>query len=379
MNDRKPSVCNLIRPDIWNIEPYAAVEPVEKLAARAGIPVEQVIKLDANENPYGCSPAVRRALAEFEGYHIYPDPLCTQMQELLQRYIGAPADRIIVGNGSDEIIDIVTRLFLKPGEKVIICPPTFGYYQSSADFCAATIVRVPRKSDYSVDVEAVIDAIDQSTKLVFIASPNNPTGNSIPESELHLILETGVAVVVDEAYGEFAGKTVLHLTDEYDNLIVIRTFSKWAGLAGLRFGYGIFPTVLVPHALKMKPPYNVNLAAQVAVRASLEDIDCLLDRVNLIRSERERLYDQLKKLDFLIPHKSEANFILCRLLQGELGSVRQAMESQGVFLRYYSDPLLSNCLRISVGTPEQNDAVVQKLRVVGSTLLSAGKAEEETR
>ncbi len=369
MSGRGSSIIDLIRPDIRDIEPYAAVEPVERLAARVGVPVEQVIKLDANENPYGCSPSVQHALAEFDGYHIYPDPLCSHIQELLQRYIGAPADRIIVGNGSDEIIDIIMRLFLMPGEKVIVCPPTFGYYQSSADFCAAQVVRVPRKSDYRIDVDGVIDAIDEHTKLVFIASPNNPTGNTISEHELYGILETGVVVVVDEAYGEFSGKTVLPLTEKDENLIVIRTFSKWAGLAGLRFGYGIFPASLVTYALRMKPPYNVNLAAQVAVRATLEDIDCLMDRVNLIRSERDRLYGGLEEMDFLVPYPSEGNFILCRLLRGELGYVRQALESQGIFLRYYSDPLLHNCLRISVGRPEQNDVVLQKLRALGANLV----------
>ncbi|MBI2953946.1 MAG: histidinol-phosphate transaminase [Chloroflexi bacterium] len=366
--DNESRIRGLIRPDIWDIDPYAAVEPVERLAARVGVPVEQVIKLDANENPYGCSPEVQRALASFSRYHIYPDPLCSEMQEILQRYTGAAADRILIGSGSDEIIDILMRLFLRPGDKVIVCPPTFGYYQSSAAFCAAELVRVPRQGDYGIDVDGVVQAVDGATKLIFIASPNNPTGNTIGEHELRVMLETGVAVVVDEAYAEFSGKTVLPLTDEHDNLIVLRTFSKWAGLAGLRFGYGILPMVLVQQAIKMKPPYNVNLAAQIAVKASLEDIENLIDRVNTIRGERERLYNGLKELDYLLPHPSEANFILCRVVRGGLGRVRQALEGRGIFVRYYSDPLLDGCLRISVGTPDQNAVVLERLREIGSAL-----------
>ena len=368
MSPKRSRILGLVRPDVWDIEPYSAVEPPERLASRAGLTKEQIIKLDANENPYGCSPAVGRALSEFDEYHIYPDTICGDVQELLQGYIGAPADSIIVGNGSDEIIDLIMRLFLSPGEKVINCPPTFGYYASSAAFCAGKVVRVPRLSDHGLDVEGIVKAIDGSTKIVVIASPNNPTGNCVKTGELTEILDTGLAVIVDEAYGEFSGKTVLPLTSEYDNLIVLRTFSKWAGLAGLRFGYGVFPTALVEQAMKLKPPYNVNLAAQVAVRASLADLDDLMDKVRLIRVERDRLYGELQRIDFLVPYPSEANFILCKLLRGDLQHVKHELEGQGVFLRYYSDPLLSNCLRISVGTPEQNDYVLEKLRSMGSTL-----------
>lgn len=376
MNDKASRILELMRPDIWDIEPYAAVEPPERLAERIGVPLNKVIKLDANENPYGCSPKVRRALAEFDRYHIYPDPLCAEMQELLQQYTGAPADRVVLGNGSDEIIDILMRLLLTPGDNVITCPPTFGYYQSSAAFCGAKVVRVPRKWNYGIDVDAVIDAVDEKTKLIAIASPNNPTGNAVGEFELRALLETGIVVLIDEAYSEFSGNTMLPLTEEHENLIIARTFSKWAGLAGLRFGYGIFPMALVPHVLKMKPPYNVSLAAQVAVKASLDDLEYLLEKVNLIRAERERLFAELKELDFLESYPSEANFILCKLRRGELAYVRKSMESQGIFLRYYSDPLLANCLRISVGTPEQNDVVLEKLRALDQSPLPLAEAAE---
>ena len=222
-------------------------------------------------------------------------------------------------------------------------------------------MRVPRDEAFDVDLDAVLAEIRAGAKLFIVASPNNPTGNPVAEDTLRAILETGIPVLVDEAYGEFAGHSALPLTRDFDNLIVARTFSKWAGLAGLRVGYGIFAPALVPHIIKIKPPYNVNNAAQVAVRASLDDLDHLRERVSLIVAERERLTAGLADLGFLRTYPSQANFVLCRLLRGQLADLRHRLDHQGIFFRYYSDPALKNCFRISVGTPEQTDIVLGAL------------------
>ncbi|MBI4320738.1 MAG: histidinol-phosphate transaminase [Chloroflexi bacterium] len=362
------SIEKLIRPDIWGLEPYAAVDPPEVLARRCGLAPEQVLKLDANENPYGCSPAVHRALAKYAGYHIYPDPLCSETRNLLAGYVGVDAERILVGNGSDEIIDLVMRLFLREGEGIVICPPTFGYYASSVASCAGKVQSVPRDAAFEVDAEAVLEEIREGAKLFVVASPNNPTGNILDTTALCRVLETGIPVLVDEAYGEFAGQSALPLTREYENLIVARTFSKWAGLAGLRVGYGIFPKVLVPHLLKIKPPYNVNNAAQAAVKASLTDIEFLLERVKLIVAERDRLMEGLRRLGFLHPYPSQGNFVLCRLVRGDLRDLRARLEKKGIFFRYYGDPALKNCFRISAGTYEQTNRVLEELAQIGESL-----------
>jgi len=352
---------NLVRDGLADIEPYEPIVPLEALSERSGVPVEKLIKLDGNENPYGCSPRVRRALADYSFYHIYPDPLHSELQEPLERYVGVGQKHIVVGSGSDELIDLVLRVFLEPGDKVVNCVPTFGMYPFSTAVCGGKTVTVPRDDAYEVDVAAVKSAIDERTKVIFIASPNNPTGNvTLPNVILELV-DTGVVVVVDEAYYEFSGRTFAPLVPAHPNLIVLRSFSKWAGLGGLRAGYGIFPFNIAELVRRIKIPYNVNIAAMIAVRESLADIDYLRGRVSAIIAERERLFAMLKEQGVLLPLPSEANFILCRVARGDAREIKQGLEKKGIFIRHFDTPLLKNMLRISVGKPEHTDALVEAL------------------
>ena len=172
-------------------------------------------------------------------------------------------------------------------------------------------------------------------------------------------------VVVDEAYFEFSGVTVAPLVPQHENLIVLRSFSKWAGLAGLRIGYGVFPTSLVEHLLKIKQPYNINVAAQIAVKESFADIDCLNDTVKAIVAERERLLAKLEKLRFLKPWPSQANFIYCAVLDGDARTIYKELQKKGIFIRYFDTPLLKNSLRISVGKPEHTDVLIEALQEIG--------------
>ncbi len=356
---RRPE--NLIRSDLRGFEPYEPIAPLEVLSGRSGIPVEKLIKLDGNENPYGCSPRVRRALADYSYYHIYPDPLHGELQEPLERYVGVGHKYIVAGSGSDELIDLVLRVFLEPGDKVINCVPTFGMYPFSTAVCGGRTVAVPRDDSYAVDVAGVKAAIDERTKVIFIASPNNPTGNVTPPNAILELVDTGVIVVVDEAYYEFSRQTFAPLVPEYPNLIVLRSFSKWAGLGGLRAGYGIFTTEIAELIRGIKIPYNVNIAAMIAVKESLADIDYLRDRVKAIIAERERLSMMLKEQGVLMPLPSEANFILCRVAGGDALEIKQGLEKKGIFIRYFDTPLLRNMLRISVGKPEHTDVLVEAL------------------
>ena len=351
----------LIRGDLVGIEPYEPIVPLEVLSERCGVPVDKLIKLDGNENPYGCSPRVRRALAKYPFYHIYPDPLHREIMGPLEEYVGVGREHIVAGSGSDELIDLILRLFLESGDKVINSVPTFGMYPFSTAVCGGKIVTVPRKDTYEVDVAGVKSAIDKRTKVIFIASPNNPTGNATPQSDILKLIKTGVIVVLDEAYYEFCGETVAPLVPKYSNLIVLRSFSKWAGLGGLRAGYGIFPTNIAELIRRIKIPYNVNIAALIAVKESLADKKYLQTKVKAIIAERKRLFDRLKKQGVLSPLPSQSNFILCRVINGDARKIKQGLDSKGIFIRYFDTPLLRNMLRISVGKPEHTDALIEAL------------------
>ncbi|MBN2098830.1 MAG: histidinol-phosphate transaminase [Dehalococcoidia bacterium] len=341
--------------------PYAYVAPLEAATAESGVAVDRIIKLDGNENPYGCSPKVKKALLEYPFYHIYPDSEQRELRQALQRYVSAPFESIIAGSGSDELIEFVMRLFIDPGDRVINCVPTFGMYQFSTDAWGGKVTTVPRNADFAVDVAEVKKAAGKGTKIIFIASPNNPSGNVTPEQDILQLLELPVVVVLDEAYYEFSQKTLVPLVRDHGNLIVLRTFSKWAGLAGLRVGYGVFPDNIAKHLFRIKPPYNVNAAAQLAALESLKDLDYLQSTVKAIVAERQRLFDKLAEFQNLRPWPSEANFILCSVVNHNAQSICQELKRRGILIRYFKTPLLKNYIRISVGRPDHTDALVAAL------------------
>jgi len=350
----------MIKPELAKMKGYVPLDPVDVLGRRAGKVAAEVIKLDGNENPYGCSPRARRAVARFPYYNYYPDPEQRELRKLLAGYTKVGAESIVMGAGSDELIDNILRLYLKPGDKVINCPPTFGMYPFSTEVCGGVVVNVPRKADFSIDLAAVKRAAG-SARVVFIASPNNPTGNVALQEDILALLETGLVVVVDEAYYEFSGKTVVPLVGKCPNLMVLRTFSKWAGLAGLRVGYGMFPKEVAAAIMKIKQPYNINAAAQVAAVASLKDLDYIRGMIRAIVRERGQLMKRLQALKWLKPYPSEANFILCHVGPGAK-DVWQSLRQKGIFIRYFDNPVLRDYIRISVGKPEHTDAVIKALK-----------------
>ncbi len=352
----------LIRPDLVNFGGYDASTSPETLEGKVEVPVESIIKLDANENPYGCSPRVNQALATYPALNIYPDDEQTGLRKLLAGYTGVDAKYIVAGSGSSQLIDLVSRLFINNGDEVINCVPTFGLYRLSTELCGGTVVEVPRDENFAVNIGAVKAAISRKTKIIFLANPNNPSGTITPEQDMLEILNTGLPVLVDEAYYEFSGQTVAPLVSQRGNLMVLRTFSKWTGLAGLRVGYGLFPPKIADYLLRIKTPYNVNVAALVAVQESLKDIDYLMGTVKAIITERERLFTELGKIEWLKPVPSQANFILCEVLKGEAKGLRQRLQDKGILVRYFDQPLLRNFIRISVGKPEHTDALIKALR-----------------
>ncbi|KPK21423.1 MAG: hypothetical protein AMJ70_07075, partial [Dehalococcoidia bacterium SG8_51_3] len=297
----------LVRPELLAMKIYAPIEPTDVLSRRAELSAVKIVKLDGNENPYGCSPKVYQALAAYPYYHNYPDPEQRELRKALEEYTGLGHQHIVCGTGSDDLIDLILRLFLRPGDEVVNCPPTFGMYPFSTDVCGGRVVDVPRTGDFNLDIARMKKALTEKTKVVFVASPNNPTGNSTTEKEIKELIDIGRTVVVDEAYFEFSnGVTMADLVPSYPNLIVLRTFSKWAGLAGLRIGYGLFPVEIAGYLMRIKQPYNASAAAQAAVLASLADIDYLRANVAKVVMERERLFGRLEELGWLKPYPSQA-------------------------------------------------------------------------
>lgn len=354
----------LLRSHIAGMPPYHPILPFEVLSKQLDIPAGQIIKLDANENPYGPLPQVRAALAELPYAHIYPDPESRLLRATLAEYHRVPTENLLAGAGADELIDLVMRVFLNPGDTIINCPPTFGMYPFDADVNNAQTISVPRRADFSLDIESLGLATRKfNPKLLFVTSPNNPDGGLIPREALDRLLELPVMVVLDEAYVEFAppGTSRIREVPERENLIVLRTFSKWAGLAGLRVGFGAFPGWLMPHLWKVKQPYNVSVAASVAARVSLENAGELQQIGKILMDERERMIGLLGKIPWLKVFPSHSNFVLCRVLGGEAGRLKAELAREGILIRYFDKPGLQDCVRISVGRPEQTDVLVEQL------------------
>lgn len=364
------SIDRLIRSDIVGLEEYTPIIPFEVLSAKLGFSPEQIVKLDANENPYGPSPKAVQAMSCFPYNHIYPDPGHTLLREALEGYVSVDRDYILCGNGSDELLDLVLRLFIEPGDAIINCPPTFGMYPFLAGVCGARIVEVPRRSDFSVDVEEIEARFAEDgthsgrIKVIFICQPNNPDGSVTDGANLRRLLQLPAIVVVDEAYAEFSGETVASWVPHYPNLVVMRTFSKWAGLAGLRVGYGLFPLDIIAQLWKIKQPYNINVAAQAAALASLEDLDFLQRNVQRIVQERERLSGLLQTIPYLRPHPSRSNFVLCDVVGRDARGLKEVMEKRGILVRYFDKPGIADSIRVSAGLPEQTDMLMEALRSV---------------
>ena len=360
---------SIIRSSVFNLKPYTPIVPFEVLSEQLGRHTDDIIKLDANENPYGPSPLVAQALAEAPYLHIYPDPESRALRAVLAEYTGLEAGYLLVGHGADELIDLVMRLFLEPGDAIINCPPTFGMVAFDAAVNEIRVIDIWRRPDFSADIDG-IEAIFASRsgqtiesnsnpaaqaqpKLIFVTSPNNPDGSPLSDQELERLLALPAVVILDEAYVEFSGGSRIRWVKDYANLIVLRTFSKWAGLAGLRVGYGAFPPEIIEHLWKIKQPYNVNVAGQVAAQVSLTDQDRLLANVARLIEQRDELYASLTQIDWLEPYPSQANFILCRVKGRPAAAIKQQLAGHGILVRYYNSPRLTDHLRFSIGTPAQ--------------------------
>lgn len=343
------SLNNILRQNIKNLTPYSS--------ARDEYQGEASVFLDANENAFG-SPLD-------EAYNRYPDPLQYNVKKRLSSIKGVPIPNIFLGNGSDEAIDILFRSFCKPGvDNVILVPPTYGMYEVSANINDIATKKVPLTEDFQLNLEGIAEAIDEHTKLIFICSPNNPTGNSINRDDVETLLANfdGI-VVVDEAYINFSRqKTFIQELTEYANLVILQTLSKAWGLAGLRVGMAFASEEIIEVMNKVKPPYNINEASQQLALKALNNVDQVNNWIKETLAQRDFLVLELKKFEFVLDiYPSDANFILVKTSDPK--SIYNFLVEKGIIVRDRSKiDLCAGCLRITVGTPDENKILIETLQ-----------------
>ena len=353
-------------PDVTQLVQQLVREEIRALSAYHVPSATGMVKLDAMENPYRLPEAVRdeigRAVADAL-INRYPDPAAPELAAALRRSFNIPPGAgLLIGNGSDEIITIVTQTLAKPGAVMLAPDPSFAMFRMNAVFSHMRFVGVPLNADFSLDAARFVAALDEhQPALVFLAYPNNPTGNLYPEEDVVRILRAAPGlVVVDEAYFAFAGKSFMPRLAEFPNLIVMRTVSK-IGMAGLRLGYAAAAPELMAEFNKVRPPYNVGVATQLIATVLLGHIDLLNDQAAKIRAERGVLAAGLAKLPGVQIFPSEANFILARFPDGQ--ALFESLKAQHVLVKNFhgSHPMLANCLRLTVGTPEENSIMLKAL------------------
>lgn len=338
----------LVRPNIMRLKPYSS--------ARTEFAGDAEVFLDANENAFD-SPAG-------SGYNRYPDPLQKELKGLIGLTNGLVSEQMFVGNGSDEAIDLLFRIFCEPGrDETIVCPPTYGMYSVSADINDVSIREVPLTSEFQLDVDGILAAASEQTKLLFICSPNNPTGNLMRCADIvRLVDKFDGIVVIDEAYIHFAEvPSMLKELERFPNLIVLQTFSKAWGMAGLRVGMAYASTEIIALMNAVKPPYNVSGLAQRAVIEALGDKDRVEDWIKRTLSERERLVTELGKLSFVKKiYPSDANFVLIKM--DDARAVYKYLIEKKIVVRDRSNvQLCEGCLRITVGTEEENERLLHAM------------------
>jgi histidinol-phosphate aminotransferase len=343
----------LVRDELRNLTPYEAED------------YPNVIKLDANENPFDFPEEILRALvAKFESrlFTRYPDAMARNLVQELADLHGIAADQILTGNGSDELI-LNIMLAFGTRNRVVIAVPTFSMYGIHARVAGAKVVEVPRCQDFNLPVENIIRT-GSNAALVILCSPNNPTGNSATTGQLEAILENcPCPVVVDQAYVEFGGTDFLPLLERHPNLVILRTFSKAFGLAGLRVGYLFAAPGIMQYLLKVKQPFNVNAFSQLAAAEVLRHQNIFKQQIAEIITEREYLYAALRKMPGVTVYSSDANYLLFKT-EYPAGDIYNGLLERQVLVRKFNDPLIEGCLRVSVGRPRENKIFLQSLQQV---------------
>ena len=337
------NINQLVRPNILRMKAYSSARDEFKGAAS--------VFLDANENPF-----------PNDNLNRYPDPLAMKVKQKISDLKDIPTNQIFLGNGSDEVIDVLIRVFCEPRlDNILILPPTYGMYQVSADTADVEVRKVNLTADFQPNVEAILSDVDDKSKILFLCSPNNPTANSFDLDKIKQLLSKFKGIVaIDEAYIDFSTQaSCINLLSEYPNLVVMQTFSKAWGLAAIRCGMAFASTQIIGFLNKVKPPYNVNELTQRMALLSLEDTEMQRQKVMIILSEREKLAKILRGISFVEKvFPSDANFLLVKIPKPN--EMYDWLLSKGVVVRSRTNvQLCEGCLRITVGLSDENEAFIR--------------------
>ncbi|SJZ54689.1 histidinol-phosphate transaminase [Selenihalanaerobacter shriftii] len=357
----------MIREAILDIKPYVPGKPIEEVKRELGL--DDVIKLASNENPIGPSDKAIEVMQETaKSVHIYPDGNCHSLRKALSEKLAVKEDQLIFGNGSDGLLSLIAEAFVNPEDEVLMAEPSFSQYEFVTNVMGGELISVPL-DNYTYDLPALLDAINENTKMIFVCNPNNPTGTVVPEKEVKEFLAKvpeDIIVIMDEAYNEYVTvdeypETINYLND-YDNLIILRTFSKAYGLAGLRIGYGIANKELIGYMDRVRHPFNVNLIAQRAAVAALEDETHLNKSREVNAKGKEYLYQEFERLN-LDYVTTETNFILVDVKE-DAGEISDKILQRGVIIRNAQAFGYETMIRVTIGTEEQNQQFINNLEKV---------------
>ncbi len=357
----------LVRDSIREMKEYVPGKSIEEIALKYNLDPEKIIKLGSNENPLGPSPHAVKAIMEKTGkVHLYPPSDAFELRDALSEYTGYPAGSIVVsGNGMDGILDTMMRLFMSPGAETVIPVPTFSYYEISTLANGGKPVFVKRDRDFGISHTDILARTNDNTKMIFLCSPNNPSGNIIDEEEIRKILDrTGAMVFIDEAYVDFAETGLSGLVKEHDNLIVGRTFSKVLGLAGMRLGYAIVPEWLSRKYMKVMTPFSVDILSLAGGIAALGDRKYIKKSIETVKNGRAQLTRGLETLCKVYP--SEANFIMIDVAPRTAAEVSKKLLRMGIIVRDCTSfrGAGDSLIRISIGTQEQNRKVIAAMEII---------------
>ncbi|WNY23660.1 Histidinol-phosphate aminotransferase [Methanimicrococcus hongohii] len=361
----KEIYASLLKDSVLNVPEYVPGKTTSQIAAAYGLDPNTIIKLNSNENPLGPSKKVIEAIQkEAENASLYPTADASNLRRALTEYTGFPIENIVAsGPGMDSLIDALNKLFVGSGDEVIVPVPTFTYYGISAAGLGGVPVHVNLNPDYSLNVDAVLKAVTNKTKIIWLCSPNNPTGNVIAAKDVRKLAEkTNAIIFIDEAYVEFSEAGSLSaLVNEFENIVIGRTFSKAFGLAGMRLGYVIAPVWIASALLRVLPPFAVSILAEAAAVAALGDQESLNAAIEMVQSERKKLIASINEKTPYKAYSSEGNFIIADVSPKTSQEAVDAFLRKGIIIRSCDSfqNIGKNTVRITIGTPEVNEKVIE--------------------
>lgn len=360
----RTEINQMLKKGIENIKEYVRGKTIDEIAKEYSLDPSEIVSLASNENPFGPPPSAIESIKKYAGkVNRYPSPEdIKNTTEAISTYTGIKESNIVLGNGSDEIIETAMKVFIDKGDEVLIPTPSFSYYEVVSRIFNAKPIKVPRDPQFDLNLGRILKKTRDRTKIIFICSPNNPTGNTVHKKELERLLKTGKIIILDEAYVEFSKASYIDLINKWDNLIVLRTFSKAFGMAGLRIGYGAMTGDLSKRFEGVSPPFSIASPALKGAAAALECREFIDKTINKIKKERERLK---KEIPFKT-YPSEGNFLFVDVNPLSATYICEKLMEKGVIVRDCS-PMVgedSNFIRVTVGKKEENNKLLKAMNSI---------------